>query len=252
MSKSARLADAPFSPDQNAFGLLTETIDPFRYDGHVLDPDEVGGIVAEMVPQGARVLDVGCGSGSLALLLASSRKAQVVGIEPDPARADLAARRGVTVHAGYFTPELSSKIGRFDFVIFADVLEHLPNPHSELLISREFLNPQGCVIASVPNVAHWSVRLCLLRGKFQYMPYGIMDATHLRWFTANTVKSLFASSGFKVIEYRATAGSQVPDNYGRAPLRWLAPRWRNSFLRISSRAWPALFGCQHVVKAVIE
>ena len=65
------------------------------------------------------------------------------------------------------------------------------------MVARQALKPGGAVIVSVPNVAHWSVRLCLLRGMFQYQQEGIMDATHLRWFTQESIKSLLTSFGIQ-------------------------------------------------------
>jgi SAM-dependent methyltransferase len=153
------------------------------------------------------------------------------------------------VHVGCLSSELVRITGPFDVVLFADVLEHLPNPQSMLLTAREALRPHGSIIVSVPNVAHWSVRVDLIRGRFQYQPTGIMDATHLRWFSARTAKSLVASAGFKVTTYRATAGLTLPDNIYRRPLRWLPQKNRTDFLRFASRRWPTLFGCQHVLKA---
>lgn len=245
----SKIADQGSSPDDSARGFVTAAPDPFRYDGHVFDPDEVAGIVASMVPAGARVLDVGCAAGSMDRLLAENCRAEVVGVEPDARRAELARSRGVEVHRGYLTRELIGEIGRFDLVLLADVLEHLPDPQAMLVLAREALKPGGAVIVSVPNVAHWSVRLCLLRGRFQYMEWGIMDATHLRWFTSDSVKSLITSSGYKIIQYRGTAGVWILDNYARAPLRWLPRSYRQRLLRLGCRHWPTLFASQHVLKA---
>ena len=192
---------------------------------------------------------MGCGTGVLTRILADKCRAEFVGIEPDPVRAARAIARDLEVRVGYLTQKLIREIGSFDVVLFADVLEHLPNPQSMLLLSRGALKRRGAVIVSVPNVAHWSVRLCLLRGRFQQQEWGIMDATHLRWFTADSIRSLIGSSGFKATEYRATAGQGLPDNDGRAPLRWLPANYRTHFLRVAARHWPTLFGAQHVIKA---
>lgn len=249
MSADSYIAATASSPDQNANGLVPGPLDPLRYESHAMDSDEVSGIFASMIPARARVLDVGCGTGSLTKILADSCRIEIVGIEPDRARRECAIARGLTVHVGPLTPDLRKQIGCFDVVLFADVLEHLPDPQALLLVSRRFLNPKGAVIVSVPNVAHWSVRLEILQGRFRYRPSGIMDATHLRWFTAESARSLLASAGFKTVEYRATAGFALFENLYRAPLCWVASRYRTSFLRIGSRRWPTLFGCQHVLKA---
>jgi methionine biosynthesis protein MetW len=237
------------SPDDAAAGLLEGPLDPLRYDGQVLDPNEVTGIVARMIPRGARVLEVGCGTGALGKIVTDTCHAEVVGIEPDSTRAERAKARGLQVYVSFLTPELIHEIGSFNFVLLADVIEHVPNPQAMLLLSRQALKPTGALIISVPNVAHWSVRADLLRGRFQYQRFGIMDSTHLRWFTAASIKSLLVSSGFKVAEYRATAGLDLPDNVHRRPWRWLPASYRTRFFRMASSRWPTLFGCQHVVRA---
>jgi methionine biosynthesis protein MetW len=239
------------SPDDNAAGLLEGNLDPLRYEGPGLDPDEVSGIATRMIPRGARVLDVGCGTGSLSKIVAEICHAEVVGIEPDSRRAERARARGLQVYGAYFTAELIGEIGLFDIVLLADILEHLPNPQTMLLLSREALKPGGAVIVSIPNVAHWSVRADLLLGRFRYQQFGIMDATHLRWFTAETLRFLVVSSGFKIREWRASVGLTLPDNVQRLPWSWLPESCRTRLLRLGCRQWPALFGCQYIVKAEV-
>jgi methionine biosynthesis protein MetW len=244
------LIDRTSSPDANAGGLLRNAVDALRYEvPRPLDADEVPGIVAKMIPAGARVLDVGCGEGTLTKVLSDACHAEFVGLEPDPARAARASSRGLDVRAVGFDREQVHDLGGFDIVLFADVLEHLADPQAALLLAHEVLKPGGAVIASIPNVAHWSVRADILRGRFRYQPSGIMDATHLRWFTADSAKALLASAGFNIIEYRATAGVAVPDNICRAPMCWVPASPRSFFLRTASRCWPTLFGSQHVLKA---
>ena len=253
MSAKPEIFGQVSSPDENATGFVQTPLDPLRYDSdRPLDPDEVPGIVGDMIPPGSRVLDVGCGAGALARVLQATTDAELLGIEPDPIRAERARSYGLNVRTGYLSRDLIQEIGVFDVVLFADVLEHLPNPHSMLLLSRDALKPAGVVIVAVPNVAHWSVRLCLLRGRFEYQPSGIMDATHLRWFTAENIRLLLTSAGFRIIKYRATAGPGLPDNEFRAPLRWLSSGQRASALRLGCRVWPTLFGAQHVVKAEMQ
>jgi methionine biosynthesis protein MetW len=239
----------PLSPDSHAAGFLDASVDPYRYDGHTADPDEVAGVIASMIPAGSRVLDVGCGTGSVTRIVRELCKAEIVGVEPDGDRARRATERGIDVHVGFLTPELIGRLGRFDFVVFADVLEHLADPLQMLELAKAALGKDGHVVASVPNIAHWSVRLDLLRGKFDYRSCGIMDATHLRWFTQKTARGLFTAAGYDVVGYRATAGLTLSDNVDRRPWRWIPAATRERMLRWASRRHPALFGCQHVIKA---
>ncbi len=235
------------SPDAGAGGFLTIAPDPYRYDGnHELDPWEVSGMIAELVPIGSRVLDVGCGTGALSVVLRDERQATVVGIEPDVSRAARAAERGIDVHVGVLTPALRAVVGTFDVAIYADVLEHLPDPLGELVKVAPFLRPEGVVVVSVPNVAHWSVRLDLLRGRFRYARFGIMDATHLRWFTEETIRQVMDQAGLDVVRVQQTAGTMLLC-YRETRLAKIPERWRSRVVRRLSRVFPRLFGCQHIV-----
>src|SRR5258708_34767405 len=127
-----------------------------------------------------------------------------MGIEPDSCRAAAARARGLEVHEQLFTAAILQELKPFDVIVFADVLEHVADSSSFLQLAHRALLPAGRVIASVPNVAHWSVRVDLLRGRFDYQPTGIRDATHLRWFTAETVRLLFQSTRLRVLTLRHT------------------------------------------------
>ena len=238
------------TPDRHARGLLEHEPDPLRYDERPDDPDETPSMLRRLIPHGSKVLDIGCGTGSLTIAATRGLEARVLGVEPDPRRAELARSRGIEVVCGSADRELLEKHGPFDIVILSDVLEHLAEP-SELL--RELagaLRPRGKVLASVPNVAHWTVRLRLLAGKFDYQPAGIMDATHLRWFTAYSLRMLFARCGFEIVSLRPTAGTWMPE-YAALPFRLLPVRPRNVVVRRLARSFPRLFGCQFIVEATL-
>jgi 2-polyprenyl-3-methyl-5-hydroxy-6-metoxy-1,4-benzoquinol methylase len=94
---------------------------------------------------------------------------------------------------------------RFDAVLFADVLEHLRDPGRVLLRVRPLLADGGAVIASIPNVAHGSVRLALLNGQFRYTPTGLLDNTHLRFFTRDSVRDLFEAAGYHISHWQRTS-----------------------------------------------
>jgi 2-polyprenyl-3-methyl-5-hydroxy-6-metoxy-1,4-benzoquinol methylase len=207
---------------------------------------EVAGILRSFMPEGVRVLDVGCATGSVTLIANRGKNNQVIGVEPDETRAEIARSRGMEVISGVLDEALLERLGPFDVIMFADVLEHLPNPTETLELALKGLKEDGVVLASVPNVAHWTVRANLLLGRFNYAPAGIMDATHLRWFTARTFGEFFRRLRMGVVTMRQTAGTELAV-YRR--LRWLPEGARNSLTRALTRAFPRLFGCQHVVKA---
>jgi SAM-dependent methyltransferase len=156
------------------------------------------------------------------------------------------------VHEGPLTPEILQLLEPFDVIVFADVLEHVADPGNLLQLARRALLPRGRVIASVPNVAHWSVRIDLLRGRFNYEVFGIRDSTHLRWFTAETVRSLFESTGLHVISLQHTAGVNMPEYETRRPWRWIRRDRRDPIIRALARRLPLLFGCQHIIHAIPE
>lgn len=151
------------------------------------------------VPGGAAcVLDVGCSRGETARLLRKAGVTRVVGIEPDAGDAADAARlcdRVLTIPLEEVREDFT---GQFDAVLFGDVLEHLIDPSAALVRVRPWLSPRGVVVASVPNIGHWSVIGDLLEGRFDYVPYSILSGTHVRFFTRRTLHDLFEASGYRV------------------------------------------------------
>lgn len=230
-------------------GFVAE-VDPLRYRGQTANPEESAGILISYIPKGSRVLDVGCGTGSVSCLIRDHCESEVIGLEPNSERAHAARSSGLQVINELFAPGKVEGFGKFDVIVFADVLEHLVNPAEALDLAKTLLAPGGCVVASVPNVAHWSVRLDLLLGRFDYRELGIMDATHLRWFTAETLEKLFAASGFRIANYAGSAGHWMSDYHDRRPWKWMSSHRRQQLVRLGLKQWPGLFACQHVVKAV--
>jgi len=151
------------------------------------------------VDRSLSILEVGCGAGATgALALREGKCGTYIGIEMFAAAAAQAAKALTAVHVGNVdTIELPFAPETFDILICGDVLEHLVDPEASLRRLIPLLKRGGQVIASVPNLAHWEVVLGLVRGRFDYTDQGVMDRTHLRWFTPRSLRRLFESAGFE-------------------------------------------------------
>src|SRR5262249_30095248 len=132
------------------------------------------------------------------------RQCHVVGIEIDAAAAEKASQFCEQVIVGDLDRmKLDHKLrgDRFDVIVAADVLEHLKDPVSVLRALKNLLKSDGYVVASLPNVAHLSVRLALLSGRFPYGETGLLDSAHLRFFTRESVDELFDKAGFAIGQF---------------------------------------------------
>ncbi len=163
-------------------------------------------LIVNLVGREKKVLDVGTATGYVAEVL-SGYGCQVTGIEVDPESARKA--EGVCQKVVVGDVENLNLFGElekesFDVIVFGDVLEHLKDPLHTLKRLKPFLSPEGYMVASIPNVAHGSVRLALLQGKFQYQSLGLLDDTHLRFFTRESVEQLFGEAGFFIGELERT------------------------------------------------
>jgi 2-polyprenyl-3-methyl-5-hydroxy-6-metoxy-1,4-benzoquinol methylase len=193
----------------------------------------------ERVEGGAEVLDVGCWSGAAGAFLGKERGARVDGVEPEPRMAALAAGHYRDVCRSTIEQAMDELVSErhqaYDSLLFLDVLEHLVDPHGVLVASHRLLRPGGTVLVSIPNVAHWSVRMELLRGRWRYRENGLLDRTHLRFFTHLTVHELVREAGWEVGWERVSVD--------QPPLI----RLPESGLRILEH-WPTLFAVQFLLE----
>ena len=151
------------------------------------------------------VLEVGCGLGcTLAKIQSLFPNAHVTGIELNEKVASLGKQVVDIIPGNIETMELPYPMSCFDYIIFADVLEHLYDPEKILKRMRPYLKPHGCIIASIPNIMHYSVILPLLCGHFTYQDAGILDRTHIRFFTANECVEMFKRCGYATDPIRCT------------------------------------------------
>ena len=147
------------------------------------------------------VLDVGCGYGALGRDF-SRLGLQVWGVERDPTAVKIASSRLERVLAADLgdSDQIAGELdGRhFDILMFSDVLEHTVDPESVVRRFLPYLRAEGRLVISVPNVANWVTRIALLAGRFNYRDTGVLDKTHLRFFTRRSLVQLVEKCGLKV------------------------------------------------------
>lgn len=157
----------------------------------------------ELMPTDARrVVDVGCMAGTLAqAYLQRNPGCDYIGIELDADYAELAGRHCRRVIVGNIEHLADAEFRTLlpaDCWAMGDVLEHLYDPWRLLRTIRASAGPGSCIVACVPNAQHWSVQQRLCSGLFRYEAEGLLDRTHIRWFTRVTLWELFESCGFQV------------------------------------------------------
>lgn len=181
-------------------------------------------IVLDMVPQGARVLELGAGPGSITRRLHSERGCRVTAVELEPSfLPHLANHCERVIHANLNETGWIAEVGGepFDTLVAADVLEHLSRPLDLLRACGSLLAPGGRVVISLPHVGHAVIHACLMDEDFEYRDAGLLDNTHIRFFGLKNMQALVEGAGFKVIDAgfvsRAPEDTEYADRWRRAP-----------------------------------
>jgi 2-polyprenyl-3-methyl-5-hydroxy-6-metoxy-1,4-benzoquinol methylase len=197
----------------------------------IAEPDPAGTVydfarpeMEAFVPQGARrVLDVGCSTGRFGERIRARGGVTVVGVEPDAVAAEQARPRLDEVVVGLF-PEVEPRLsGCFDAIVFNDVLEHMVEPADALPACRRLLARDGVLVASVPNVRHVTVLgPLLLRGDWRYTEIGILDQTHLRFFTRSSLLEFFQDADWDIVQLRGINRCRRPEVGDTGRLRALS------------------------------
>ena len=196
--------------------------------------------------RGRKLLDVGAADGLLSRRL-SELGWRVTAIEGDPALAQAGARyceRMITLN---LDREIPVGEGPFDVIVYGDVLEHLVDPLRILVELDRTLAPGGFVVISVPNIAHLWIRLLLLFGRFDYLDRGILDHSHLRFFTERSLRAMLADAGLLIERFTATPAPLyqiLPVSWHR---RWVAAT--HSVNAVIARKVRRLLGYQFIVQA---
>jgi len=196
-----------------------------KYDNYNTDPYSMHMRITKLIPGQKKVLDVGCAYGNLAEVM-STNECEVVGVEIDPEAGKNAQKYCKEVVIGDVESiELSSKyINYFDYIIFADILEHLKNPAKVLDKFKKYLKDDGCIVISLPNITNWRIRLKILFGNFEYEDTGVLDSGHIRFFNEKSAKELLYDSGFEIIKFDLT-GLESP--IGTNILHKIGKLWPN-------------------------
>ena len=166
-----------------------------RFDPLKLEATNIDRLSTALVPENSKVLELGCATGFMGRYFRRRRHCQVIGVDINPAvKPDIVGNLNLAA-----TWTKIKKFQPFDLVFASAIIEHLANPEATLQLIKAVLKPEGMLIITAPNVAHWRQRFKLLRGHWDYEDYGLLDRTHLRFFTYFSFQKLIRSAGFKVI-----------------------------------------------------
>ena len=182
--------------------------------------------IASLMDKKSYILDVGCGEGQLGYIL-NLKECLIDGLDINIDR--LNDRR--KYYQNIFLADIKQfeiKNSGYDYVVFSDMLEHVENPGEILNNAFKLLSSNGKIIISFPNVGYFMNRLGLLFGNWNYTEEGILDKTHLRFFTLETAKKLIKSSDY----YIRTINPEIPV---------IKAFWKRSIFTLLSKLWPSLF-----------
>ncbi len=197
--------------------------------------------IAKLIQSNTQVLDVGCYDGIIGRLI-RNKGCTVFGIDKDKE----AARRCRGAYKRVFTLDLEASVPkikeRFDYIVFADVLEHLRNPDAVLALFSKFLKKGGRIIVSLPNVANIYMRLNLLFGRFGYQDKGILDRTHLRFFTLKSATQLLRRFEIERIKFTPIPIQLVYPSLSKFGIIY-------NFLYLLAVLFPTIFAYQFVLVA---
>lgn len=181
------------------------------------DLNDAIGWMYDFIEPHSSVLDFGCSTGYFGSLIKEAKSCKVYGVE-------ISADKNVAkkVLDGVYSFDLDNNWPKkvferkYDYLFFGDVLEHLKDPGMVLKRCHELLKPNGKIFVSVPNIAHISIRLELLMGSFEYEPMGILDNTHLKYFTKNSFSKLAVDNGYTIERIDSTIDEfpkEIIENY---------------------------------------
>jgi 2-polyprenyl-3-methyl-5-hydroxy-6-metoxy-1,4-benzoquinol methylase len=175
-------------------------------------------LIAALIPEGPnKVLDIGCATGRLGRKLRASNKAgEMVGVEIFAPAAEEAAKYYDKVYQGDIEMLDMPYDKYFDYVVCGDILEHLCDPWATVRKVHLWLKDEGILLSSIPNIRYWRIlRDLIVHGKWEYTNAGILDNTHLRFFTRSTFFSLLRDAQFTVLDHDIWIGGKKQALFNR-------------------------------------
>jgi SAM-dependent methyltransferase len=181
-------------------------------DFDTLHQNNIDRIQLAMIPAKSHVLEIGCATGYMTEYLVNKKQCRVLGIEPVPEQAELARQRGLEVITGLIdSPDTLGQLiahtkehGLFETIFMSQVIEHIADPAATLCALKDLLSPNGYLIISTCSIVHWKCRLQILFGRWEYKDYGILDRTHLRFFTIKSFRQLLEENGYTIVDFGYT------------------------------------------------
>ena len=209
-----------FGQDEEAYaGLMRENRRKFKekwgFDAEysMLIRHEICELIDEAPDSALSILEVGCACGATLLHIKNKYpQANLHGVELNPAAAAVAGAFAKIAACNIEAADKNFEKETYNYVIFADVLEHLYNPWLVLKEMKKYIKPDGYVLASIPNVMHFSIMRQLLAGRWQYESAGILDRSHLRFFTLQEIIEMFQQSGYGELDISRTGVKQNEDD----------------------------------------
>ncbi|WP_179292212.1 glycosyltransferase [Paenibacillus campinasensis] len=180
-----------------------------KYD-HELDmmSENSAALVLKEIPTGSKVLELGPATGYMTRYMKEELNCSVYCIEYDPSSAEQASVYSEKMIVSdledfsVWTKQLSGE--KFDYILCVDVLEHLRDPHRVLREVVKYLEAEGSVIASIPNISHNAIIMSLLQGEFKYNQLGLLDNTHVKFFTKESIIEMLSEAGLEIVKMKAT------------------------------------------------
>lgn len=220
----------------------------YRYDIFSPNEFETHMLAFKLIESNKKILDIGCATGYMAKSLLA-KKCETYGVDYD----QNALKKAEKYCKKTFRADLNEvktlpfPKKTFDYVLLMDVIEHLTNSDNILSLLKQYLKKDGKLIISVPNIAHASIRWSLMTGKFDYTSTGILDQTHVHFYTQKSFEQKLKDAGFEIEKLVPTNGMcKVPLLYkitDRLPVVW---QYKIACMN------PALFGFQFVALARVS